>query len=89
MNLIVTGASMGPALMGKGAGGGHEAWDQSCPDARGFRCHGKEFGLSSSVIRKLPSPCHVFLLECLPPVLPPSTEATGDPRSSTVSDVSS
>lgn len=69
--------------------GYHEAWDQSCPDAKGFKCHGKEFGLSSSVIRKLMSPCLVFLLKCLLPVLPCSVEAPGDPKSSMVSDVSS
>lgn len=79
MNLIATGVSLDPTIVEKGAGGGSEAQDWSCPDAEGFKCHGKEFGLSSSVIRKL-----VFLLECLLLVLSHSAEATRDPRSSMV-----
>lgn len=84
MNLIVTAVSLDPTIVEKGAGGGNEAQDWSCPDAKGFKCHGKEFGLSSSVIRKLVSPCTVFLLECLLLVLPHSAEATRNPRSSMV-----
>ena len=45
MNLIVTAVSLDPTIVEKGAGGGNEAQDWSCPDAKGFKCHGKEFGL--------------------------------------------